>query len=320
MVFANTEWRKALLILIAGCSMTGSALAQPASSSPTKNKPPLSLHIRISRTVKSDQIPLEVTLKNISSHDVSLGVAFEPPPWAVIYSLDVRNGEGRQVKERPIMEKNRWWTTSGPLFELRPGQAFHDQLLVNRLFDLDQPGKYTIAAKWGNSNGHQIVSSNRITVTVRSPGHRKPHSQQLSEPALQPPFSITIKNQTAGAPVRLEIILTNTSKEVLDPEYSWSARAFDYEVEVRDRRGTLVATVKAQPYESRQANGTTIPYGGSSYFGNNLKPGEAVQDRVFVYASNQQIPPGEYSLQVLRRWQGQTIRSNTVETVWPAIR
>jgi hypothetical protein len=141
------------------------------------------------------EVRLDVTVTNISDHDVAL--TWSSPP-ELIYAFDIRDSKGRSPAET---ERLRWVrgkvakTASGKTVELdssgkasgrdkvgepvfgvpgvaiqgsvyKPGQGHSESIILNRTYDLSQPGNYTIQLSKKDSATKTVVKSNAITVTI----------------------------------------------------------------------------------------------------------------------------------------------------------
>lgn len=122
-----------------------------------------------------DELHLRVTITNISGRDISFIVSPGPiPEDGPLYQINARDAEGRPAppsasvlrrdKRVPIYYGSRLART------VKPGESFVDQVDVTRLYDLSQPGKYTISVARSipphQNLGEGLVESNTVTVTV----------------------------------------------------------------------------------------------------------------------------------------------------------
>jgi hypothetical protein len=57
-------------------------------------------------------------------------------------------------------------TGSPIIFPLQPGETLKDDMILNDLFDLKTPGKYTVQIQHEDPVTHNPVKSNIITLTV----------------------------------------------------------------------------------------------------------------------------------------------------------
>jgi hypothetical protein len=140
------------------------ALAQAAESA-------FSLTITAPRdTVKSGgDLRLDISLKNISDRDQS--VAYTSPE--VTFDIRAFDFAGKPVGKTPSHRAVRgddgsWnWSGSAIISTFKPGKEVHQEVSLQKLFDLDRPGKYTVEVRFLDVLGNKaIVKSNTITVTV----------------------------------------------------------------------------------------------------------------------------------------------------------
>ena len=129
-------------------------------------------------------IRLDITLKNISGETLHIDkVSEHDDGQAEAYiSIEVRNSSGRPLPRTDGLTfiKNgkkytigkRWLRRSG--VDLGPNQELRDFLILSKLFDLRQPGDYTISAKAeirAPDSGPEIkwieAASNTIEFTVQ---------------------------------------------------------------------------------------------------------------------------------------------------------
>jgi len=90
------------------------------------------------------------------------------------YELEVRESSGQPAPgtsyKRALKCSNKFAVTAGKnsIRNLRPGESYSDSMIVNQLYDLSRPGKYTIQASRAipQELGGGTVQSNIITLTV----------------------------------------------------------------------------------------------------------------------------------------------------------
>jgi hypothetical protein len=139
-----------------------SAVIGLSQVSPT---PPFKLTVAANRTpyVAGEKVFVGISQTNISNQTISCS------GWWVgasnlTYKYDVRNSIGKQIAERPHAS-----TAPGSFStcELAPGQTQSGQYLLSWLFDLSEPGDYTVQVRRKVSNNSpEIVESNRITLEI----------------------------------------------------------------------------------------------------------------------------------------------------------
>ena len=120
-------------------------------------------------------VTLTITLTNTSDRKIQV-VKEAGGRGPLDLRLDVRDGQGNTVRRAgPKLSKEKngrivkhiyVWASSVTNVDLPPGQKVTDVLPVDRLFDLTQPGKYSIQASRYDSETKTWVKSNTVTVTV----------------------------------------------------------------------------------------------------------------------------------------------------------
>ena len=147
---------------------------------------------------------LTIVATNISDHDISLLRGKGETEGEFNYMIDVRNDKGsapprtkygNHFLEKDVDEpkdsaqaKNTETQPAGNdassqtfrktvivssdlLLPIQPGKSLTDVIIVNKMFDLSQPGKYSIQAQRADPDSKIVVNSNIITVTVTSATH-----------------------------------------------------------------------------------------------------------------------------------------------------
>jgi hypothetical protein len=175
------------------------AQAQPA-------QPAFSLRISAEQNViqAGSELRLTVVATNISDHDISLFRGKGEAEGEFHYMIDVRNDKGiapsrtkygnhflgKDVDEpkdsaqaknaetqpagidaSPQTFQETVIVSSDVLLPIQPGGTLTDVIIVNKMFDLSQPGKYSIQAQRADPDSKMVVKSNIITVTVTSATH-----------------------------------------------------------------------------------------------------------------------------------------------------
>jgi hypothetical protein len=155
--------------------------AQPASS--TAVQPPLSITITspTGKSVKSGSpIGLVVASTNTTGHNILLwGNKAGEEQAGSAYQIDIQkvNGAtppdtsfGHRAKARVDVPRNsssaQFVDQSGEKLVLKPGESWWDTMTVNDLYDVRQPGDYTIQVERFDPATKTMVKSNTITVTV----------------------------------------------------------------------------------------------------------------------------------------------------------
>lgn len=123
-----------------------------------------------------DELHLRVTITNISRRDISFIVSPGPiPEDGPLYQINARDAEGRPAPpSASVLRRDKrvpiYYGGSRLARTVKPGESFVDQVDVTRLYDLSQPGKYTISVARSipprQNLGEGLVESNTVTVTV----------------------------------------------------------------------------------------------------------------------------------------------------------
>ena len=143
-----------------------------AQSTKSAKKPSFSIAINAPEDiVKADSsVPLDIILTNTSDKDTSSGEILGGAE--LNYDIDVRGSKGELAPEtsfgRKLHHKEPGFTLGGSVvaYYLKPGQTHETRSYLNRVYDLSQPGKYTIQVQRRDPDSNTIVKSNAITITV----------------------------------------------------------------------------------------------------------------------------------------------------------
>jgi hypothetical protein len=305
-----TPLRVAIAVL-AVCLVAASALGRAGES--TRRSPGYSLEIRLPQDViRADQeVPLEVTLTNTSDKPMSYGLAFGPPVWTYVARLVVRDSEGNLLQQKPLVRRFSGLPAGGPpRRELAAGQKLNVEILLNRVYDLSKPGKYTIQAESGRDE--RMVKSNIITANL--PGYGP-----LAN-AAEPPFSIVLtalySAVKSGYQIPVKIVVTNTSPTAIALR-TWQedtgvgagvGHEFSSGILVYDGQGNRLPTTKAA---QALDDGTDFPSGRFTFI--SLQPGEVLEETKIVGKLCDIRQPGTYRFQVVMfdPKMNLTVKSNT---------
>jgi hypothetical protein len=257
-----------------------------------------SLEIRLSQeTIRGDEeIPLEVIMTNTSSQSLEYGVVYGPPLWTRFCSLDVHDAGGKVLEQKPAMLRFLARDSGGPTLFLAPAEKVRVEMLLNRIYDLSKPGKYTVRALRYDDN-RSLVKSSILTLII-PPG-------DSSSGRRVPAFSLTVSssgaNTKVGYQVPVKIKVRNISKERIAFR-TWEedtkvgaglSHEFASGIDVRDALGNPVRrTELARRLDSQ----TTFPDGHFAFV--SLNAGEAFEQTRIVGQFYDSTRPGEYELQV----------------------
>ena len=175
-----------------------------AQAQPTK--PAISLRISAKQNViqAGSELQLTIVATNITDHDISLFRGKGEAEGEFNYKIDARDDkgiapsrtwygnrlQGKDVDEPkdsaqaknaetqpagndagPQTFQETLIVSSDVLLPIQPGGTLTDVIIVNEMFDLRQPGKYSIQAQRLDPGSRMVVKSNIITVTVTSATH-----------------------------------------------------------------------------------------------------------------------------------------------------
>lgn len=144
---------------------------------PEGRKAPFTMRISLrERTIKpGTRVTLDVEIINVTEKEI--GVA----SWSDPYTFDVFHSAGKSApltqKGRLILKRERvvengkiYMRASGSHWTIRipAGGTVHDEVAITDFFALTQPGEYTICLHRPDTETHQLVTSNTVTLTVAS--------------------------------------------------------------------------------------------------------------------------------------------------------
>lgn len=184
---------RSLVATIVALSLSA-AIAIAQSAQPNFS---ISIGVEQNKVRAGSDLAISVVETNVSNHPIWLGGGLQPLPGTgiVLEVLDVQGVSApktelyriwRGEENPPIVfhpaegGKPAWTETHIPMLSGRgvlidPGNVVKDQIVVNKLFDLSKPGKYTIRLRQIDfrkdeeaSSGRPVpyVNSNTITITI----------------------------------------------------------------------------------------------------------------------------------------------------------
>jgi hypothetical protein len=175
------KWSVAILAMIVTIAASEQLRAQ-ASKSAQSAKPPFSLTIAATDSVvkSGSVIWVDAIVKNTSDHEISvfstldhLGNEYNADVWTDKSTLAPETRLGREINNHTTPEDERTpqiRISNGASRPLMPGKTFIDHVNVSTMYDLSQPGKYTIQFRRYDEESKTTVKSNKITVTVTANG------------------------------------------------------------------------------------------------------------------------------------------------------
>jgi len=124
-------------------------------------------------TVRAGEpVPLTIVMTNKSDHDTGYGRVLGGIPSS-IFDVYVLNKNNRDVPETAYGQK-RHGTAPGELiggsvfgFKLPPGNSMHEDLMLNKEWDISESGTYKIHVERFDPPSNMTVKSNVIVLTVQ---------------------------------------------------------------------------------------------------------------------------------------------------------
>lgn len=128
------------------------------------------------RTIKpGTRVTLDLEIINVTEKEI--GVA----SWSDPYTFDVFDSTGKSApltqrgrlvlkRERVVENGKIYMRASGSHWTIRipAGGTVHDEVAITDFFALAQPGEYSIGLHRPDTETHQLVTSNTVTLTVAS--------------------------------------------------------------------------------------------------------------------------------------------------------
>jgi hypothetical protein len=125
-------------------------------------------------------VTIDVKLKNVSDHDTSLGMFYAGPNIELSGKIQIAQGDtkvletawGRRIMGHATKDdldsdpSSAIVTGKDVNIALKPGGIYAYSLAISRIYDLSQPGKYTVQLQRLDDENETLVVSNKITVTV----------------------------------------------------------------------------------------------------------------------------------------------------------
>ena len=264
-------------------------------------------------------IPLEIKVTNISAQDINLVLPRGSAP-GLYYLVDVRASDGLAARKTDAYRNSRGEGgvpvigSGGVLKVLPPGQSFREEVILNELYQLQDPGNYTVRVIWTDPVTQEAVSSNPATLALKltSPLAKMPGTAN-------PPFSIVLRSSEhvfpAGSQVKVEVDLVNRSDhEIAVPELVPGKPEVDYQVRVFDERGNSPkATDYLETVEQTRAAASTSSLTFVSVPPLKLLKGDIILSDLFDLSR-----PGRYTVEVSRRDETGTlfrVKSNLITIV-----
>lgn len=273
----------------------GFAQPSPPASIPP---PPFTIFASIPGDVvrAPSEILLEITLTNVSDQSIGIGVAFESPQW-MRFGIDIRDSAGKTVAETEARRAARGGgDRGGPLIKLEPGKVLHTEIILNRLYDLSQPGQYTVQVQRDDLTRGFVVKSNIVTFRIPSLASRRP-----SKPTFSIAITSALSSVRAGWQVPVEIAVKNLSTKPLRlaiwhgvssrTHWSLEAQEFGSGIEVRNADGKVVPLT---------THGRAFLSGDGWFRGRflfeSIRPGEVLKQTAAIGELSDIDSPGTYTI------------------------
>ena len=293
--------RKYFVVLVVAFTLSSVSFAQSGKPSETKQAS-FSIAIRMPSVVKAEsELLLEIAMTNTSSKDISYGMVFGWPAWCM-FQIDLRDAAGRLVPETAAGQRTR----NGPRviisavsLPLAPGKTLRPQMILNRVFDLSQPGEYTVQARRTDSAAGVEVKSN--VLSFRVPPSRLPRHPD------KPAISIAIATPFDSVKVGWQIPIAISVRNLWDQGTLlavWNGQnrdatskepdEFGFGLEVRDTKGNPVPLTKQGQV---LFHGDELPNGYFTFV--PIPPRESVTETRVVGGIYYIANAGKYSLQVV---------------------
>jgi hypothetical protein len=169
-----------LRVVTAALTLLFVALNHSVAQQPNQGtKPPFSIHISTSKdTVKAGtEIELKIVVKNISNHEIGFTRSNGKDQAELsYYTVQIRDVKGNSAPETILSRVLRGedvpsqgpWVLNGSdvMYRLRPGDTLDDEMIVNKLFNLSEPGRYTIQKQRADDSSGVVARSNQVTISI----------------------------------------------------------------------------------------------------------------------------------------------------------
>ena len=151
-------------------------LAIQSAGTPPSTRPSISVTISTpSAVVKlGSELAIKMVITNKSDHEMLLGKpAGKPGQGEFLNLIEVRDEHGNAVGKTKYYRQIRGEefvdggiSVSVSSFRVKPGESVEEEVLVNKLYNIDKAGKYTIQVQHDDPETKALVKSNTITVIV----------------------------------------------------------------------------------------------------------------------------------------------------------
>jgi hypothetical protein len=142
-------------------------------------EPSLSVTIRLTQdTVRAgSEVRVKIVMKNVTDHQIRIPGKAEVRGDDVVPAnchatvTDAKGARapltnyGEKMWGRPLEEGHEGTWVFGTM-EAGEERPFTSDLILSRLYDLSKPGKYTVQVRYPDGDGHGVVKSNKVTLTI----------------------------------------------------------------------------------------------------------------------------------------------------------
>lgn len=158
-------------------------VAAVSQSCQPKVQGPFSLAISVPRNEArvGSELKIKVVLTNTSDHVITVWRDPKASDQAELFhkvlvhdqagkiATETRHGRRMRTGEDPPGELTVRVDSAAP-YSLRPGEVIREEATIGKLYDLRQPGKYTIQVERIDDESKTVVRSNILTVTLTEGG------------------------------------------------------------------------------------------------------------------------------------------------------
>lgn len=299
------------------------------TSLPSGQELPEARQGQISLTISAVQDPaifgspvnIKIATTNVSPASVNLAFSIWSVRAALTYRVIIHDEQGNVPGDARLSRLVKYYrqssvnvppqviTGSSAQVPLNPGQTFDDTVDIGTVYDLSEPGKYTVQIQRLDTDDQVEATSNTITINVTP----APNSAQAAATSSTPPFSLTIKmlpsdSVSRGTQVALKISTENTSDHTIS---LWADTADNrqgnstYQISIHAADGSVPADT---PIGRQQKARTDVPRGAGYSMTSAatkgqrfaLRPGESWTDTVMLNELYDLNKPGQYTIQVRR--------------------
>jgi hypothetical protein len=163
----ETMMKNSIRLLIAVALTHGAIAAQRAK------QPSFSVTIGTAQeAVKpGSTVMVQILYKNTSDHAITLPRSPSPEQGEFLNVIEMRDQMNKRAAEtdygKCLRESGGEGDMTVVVFTLQPGETLKDGVLLNKMYDLSRPGKYTIQVLKTDPDNRTTAKSNKLTITVK---------------------------------------------------------------------------------------------------------------------------------------------------------